>query len=206
VIGLRVETYFAKGFPGRKAATEAAMSYIILTEEKSMQVFLEALFKRHLPAIKYRVVPHEGKNDLKRSISSKLKLYKNSDEKVIVLIDQDSADCRSLKDEIVTLCQKSGATNYTVRIVCHELESWYLGDLSSVDSACGTRLAIRVGTRKFRDPDALGNPKQILKNETRQTSQLYIADQIGKVMSVESIAANTSKSFQVFRRTIGLCL
>jgi hypothetical protein len=183
------------------------MGYVFLTEEKSMQVFLETLLERHLPNTKYRVVPHEGKDDLKRSIPAKLKLYKNSDAKVIILIDQDSnPDCRSLKSDILSLCQKSGATNYMVRIVCHELEAWYLGDLFSVDSAVGTHLAKRQKTRKFRNPDALGSPKQILKKETGQTSQLHIARQVGSFMTAESIAANTSLSFQAFRRAVGLCL
>jgi hypothetical protein len=180
--------------------------YVFLTEEKSMKVFLETLLKRLCPNVSFLVVSHEGKGDLKKSIHSKLNLYKKClTTKVVVLIDQDSnPDCIKLKNEIVSLCNETGASNFFVRIVCRELESWYFGDLGSVDAALGTKLSKHKGKEKYRSPDSLVNPKEILRKETDQKGQLLIAEKIGKIMDANSVKSNTSKSFQVFRQTIGL--
>jgi hypothetical protein len=164
-----------------------------------MSTFLSALFKNIFPTLKFRVVHHEGKDDLKKSIINKLKAHSDANIRVIVLVDQDSSpDCKKLKQNIDDLCKKSGKENYKIRIVCHELESWYLGDLASIDVAFGTNLARDKGKKKYREPDKIANAKQMIKRITKQAGQIYIASKIGSAMTPESIAENKSKSFQSF--------
>lgn len=61
--------------------------------------------------------------------------YRQPETRFVVLIDQDSNDCIVLKDRLSGLCQEGGRENCLVRIVCHELESWFLGDLEAVGQA-----------------------------------------------------------------------
>ena len=107
-----------------------------LVEERSMAEVLKVLLPRILPAPwvlgeNYFIRPHEGKSDLQRSIPKKLKGFAQHKEQTtgfIIVQDQDSNDCLQLKQELVELCQANQAPNikFLVRIVCHELEAWYL--------------------------------------------------------------------------------
>ena len=77
--------------------------------------------------------------------------------KFVVMRDQDSADCLDVKRTLVATCAASGQ-ECIVRIACHELESFYLGDLEAVASALDQPgLANRQAERRYRDPDRLSN-------------------------------------------------
>lgn len=105
-----------------------------LVEERSMAEVLKVLLPRILPASwvldeNYFIRPHEGKSDLKRSIPKKLKGFAQHKEQTtgfIIIQDQDSNDCRQLKQELVALCKANQAPNikFLVRIV---FMSWRLG-------------------------------------------------------------------------------
>lgn len=106
-----------------------------LVEELSMAELLKVVLPRILPAPweldnNYYIHPHEGKSDLKRSIPTKLRAYRKRPFSTcfVVIQDQDSNDCKQLKQELVDLCKanKSDNITYLVRIVCHELEAWYM--------------------------------------------------------------------------------
>lgn len=167
-----------------------------------MQRFLEKILSTLYPQLRYRIVPHDGKSDLKKSIPQKVKVHCKDGAMVIVLIDQDNSDCLDLKSNLIELCRATGETNFKVRIVCHELESWYLGDLNAVDAAFGTKIAKLQNKNKFRNPDNLGNAKQELQRLIRQRGQLYIAEQLGSVMTMQGMKDNKSHSFQVFLKTL----
>jgi hypothetical protein len=46
--------------------------------------------------------------------------------------DQDSGDCKVIKDILRTKCVNADKPESIIRIVCHELESFFLGDLPAV--------------------------------------------------------------------------
>jgi len=115
------------------------------------------------------------------------------------LHDKDSTDCVILKQEIATLCVQAGHPETLIRIPCHELESWFLGDLTAVDHAFGTKLQKLQNKRKFHDPDKLGNAKEELKKYIPHYQQISGARAIAKQMSLTD---NRSHSFSVFIRGI----
>lgn len=52
-----------------------------------------------------------------------------------VLHDQDSHDCKQLKQQLKRLCDQNNKHKLLIRIVCRELEAWYFGDLDAVEKA-----------------------------------------------------------------------
>lgn len=63
------------------------------------------------------------------------------DSVFLVMRDQDRADCRDVKARLQDLVRATGKQDKTlIRIACHELESFYLGDLEAVEKS---RLGMR---------------------------------------------------------------
>ena len=74
----------------------------------------------------------------------------------IILHDQDSNDCIKLKNQLIERCQSRANFPFLIRIVCHELESWYLGNLDAIESAYPSFKANRFKNKpRFRNPDLL---------------------------------------------------
>ena len=100
---------------------------VFLLEEYSMKVLLEGLLPRLFPGLPFLCVPHEGKQDLEKSIPRKLRAWREPGVRFCVIRDNDGADCRKLKQSLVALCNEGGHGDALVRIACQELEAWYFG-------------------------------------------------------------------------------
>lgn len=171
------------------------MTLIFLLEERSMKEVLDIILPRILPPeVSYKTIPHCGKSDLRESIPHKLKAWREPDTKFIIVQDQDSADCKILKNELVELTKPFGR-EVLIRIVCRELESWYFGDLRAVSKAYGKDISALMLKRKYRNPDNIGNPKEELKKIFPKHQQLDGARKIAVHMDVSQ---NTSMSFNSF--------
>ncbi|MFM2313803.1 MAG: hypothetical protein RLZZ04_3079 [Cyanobacteriota bacterium] len=171
---------------------------IFLLEERSMEETLNALLPRIIPlGITYKCIPHEGKQDLEKSIPRKLKAWHQS-AKFIVIRDKDSADCLEAKQKLLELCQKGDRPDTLIRIVCHELESWFLGDLAAVEKG----LQLKAGkfsklqnNQKYRNPDNIAAAKQELQKIAPDYQPIRGSRAIAPHLNLQS---NTSKSFQIF--------
>lgn len=139
---------------------------VFLLEEPSMKALLEVLLPRIIPSyVNFKCIAHRGKQDLEKSIPRKLKAW-NTPAKFIIIRDQDSGDCLEIKQQLFDLCQQSGRSDVLIRIVCHELESWFLGDLAAVEKAFKLRtgkLNQKQNNTKYKNPDRLNSAKQELK-------------------------------------------
>lgn len=137
---------------------------VFCLEEPSAREMLQGILPRLLPpAVDTRFIVFDGKQDLQRELERKLRGWLTPGTHFIVMRDQDSADCHTVKRELTALCQRAGKPETLVRIACRELESFYLGDLAAVGEGLGLpRLATQQTTRKFRSPDQLNNAKQEL--------------------------------------------
>jgi hypothetical protein len=177
-----------------------------LVEEKSM----EELLRVFLPSVlshkwqldgNYFIRSFDGKNDLQKSIPKKVKAFSHWREPigVIVLQDQDSTDCKVLKNKLADLITSNGSLPFLVRIVCRELESWYLGDFYAIQSAYPNFKASNYNNKsKFREPDkcyASVELKKILPEFQKVTSAKKIAPYLNK-------STNSSESFQQFLKGI----
>jgi hypothetical protein len=175
---------------------------VFLLEEISMKAVLDQILPSILPEnVTFQTIKHEGKSDLEKSIPRKLRAFRIPDVQFVILRDQDSGDCHEIKQRISQLCFEGGRTDILIRIVCHELESWFLGDLLAVEKAFDLRGLARLQDKsKFRNPDKLGNPSNELKKIVPNYQKLGGSKEIAKHLNIRN---NRSISFNVF--IDGLC-
>jgi len=178
------------------------MSYdlIFLLEEQSTKAVLDAILPKLIPEhIIYICIAHQGKQDLAKSIPNKIKAFRfNPETKFVIIHDQDSHDCKNLKRKLLDLCQNAGESEIIVRIICHELESWFLGDLSAIEQAYKLNpesLSQKQDQRKFRDPDQLNSAKEELK---KLVPEYYPGTHSRAIAPYLSLSKNKSRSFQSF--------
>jgi len=170
---------------------------VFLLEERSIKEVLDVLLPRILPeGTDFKLIAHEGKSDLEKSIPRKLRAWRDSAVRFVVVRDCDSADCHVVKRRLHALCEEAGRLDSLVRIVCNELESWFLGDLLAVEKAFQLQgLAAKQEKRKYRDPDRLKNAKQELKKLAPRFQTLRGSRAIAHHMDPQR---NRSHSFHVF--------
>lgn len=174
---------------------------VLFTEETSMCVTLENLIYRFFPqrvkGIDWMVLPFSGKSDLERNIPLKMRGWKWGDPFFIILRDADGGDCVALKQRLADLAQPY-AREFKVRMVCQELESWFIGDCEAVKLAY-PRCVISNRTQKYRNPDCLTNASEELTKITGVSSKVTRAQLISAHLEP---SRNNSRSFQVLFETL----
>jgi len=81
-----------------------------------------------------------------------------------------------------------------VRIACHELESFYFGDLDAVEKGLGITNIVRYKNKaKYRDPDSIINPSYELEKLTNGSYQHVMGSR--SIAPHLSLDKNTSHSF-----------
>lgn len=171
------------------------LTLVFILEEDSMRVFLEGARNR-LPipeetVIEFRVA--EGYRDVRPLVRSTMRSWRQPNTRFVVLCDQDSADCRVRKDEILSAIPEHRRSEVLVRIVCRELEAWYFGDLGILSDRYRTFRQVQ-GRARFRSPDTLRQPsKQIV--ELTGLGKTQLAKDLGPILDLEH---NRSHSLRVF--------
>jgi len=168
---------------------------VFCVEGPSEKALLAGLLPRILPDhCQYHVIPFEGKRDMEQRLLMIMRGWRTPNTAFLILRDQDSADCETVKGKLTDICAQSGRGNYLVRIACHELESFYLGDLAAVEQGLRVKgLARAQGKAKYRVPDQIAGPGEELKRLTGGRFQkLQGARAIGPHLSLDG---NRSCSF-----------
>ena len=174
---------------------------VFFLEEPSAKEMLQGMLPKILPEqITTQYVVFEGKQDLEKRLSKKLSAWRSPDTLFVVMRDQDSGNCIAIKETLIDKCTKAGKPNTLVRIVCKELESFYLGDLKAVAQAIGpSNLESKQQSRLYRDPDKLNNAKNQLKMIAPTYQPLSGSRDIGKLLNIEE---NQSTSFNALVKGI----
>ncbi len=170
---------------------------VFLLEEESMKALLDVLLPQILPQeINFLCIPHEGKQDLEKSIPRKLRAWQTPDTSFVIVRDKDGADCIEIKNHLVNLCVQAGRNDSLVRIACHELESWFLGDLAAVEKAFNIKkLAEQQRNKKYKEPDKLSNASEELEKLVKGYRKVSGAKKIAAYMAIDQ---NYSHSFNCF--------
>lgn len=174
------------------------MELVLFLEERSAKVFLDGLLPRVLPPeVPFRTIPHNGKRDLQASLPRKLRGWRNPGARFVVVHDKDSNDCVELKTQLRDICQAARPDLHPlIRIACHELEAWYLGDFDALESAFpGFNASLFRHRAKFRDVDAIANAAEELGKLVPAYQKMSGSRELGKVLDA---GKNTSNSFRVF--------
>lgn len=174
---------------------------VLMTEEPSMLVTLESLITRFFPQrVKDRdwmVSAFSGKSDLEKNIPIKMRGWKWGNPFFIILRDADGGDCVALKEHLAGLANPWD-TEYKIRVVCQELESWFIGDCEAVRKAY-PRCVFSNETKSYRNPDRLTNASQELSKLTGDQTKLHRAKSISVHLEP---SRNCSRSFQVLFKTL----
>jgi len=176
------------------------ITLVFFLEEASAEALLEVLMRRMIVQkenIFVRYIVFEGKQDLEKKLARKLRGWKLPNSKFIVLRDQDSADCKTVKFNLLKLCPEDKKPHTLVRIACHELESWYLGDLDAVEHGLGlSGIAKYQGKNRYRNPDSIQAPSAELERLTNRNYQKISGSRaIGEYLNLNNTRSN---SFNVF--------
>lgn len=168
---------------------------VFFLEELSARRMLEGVLPRLLPDdVQPLFVVFEGKRDLEFNLPIKLRAWRLPDCRFVVVRDKDAGDCMLIKQQLVKLCTDAGQASVLVRIACHELESFYLGDLRAVEKGLSLNgLSKLQAKRQYRDPDRLTNPSQML---SRLTNGKYQKVSGSTAIGTElCLSSNCSNSF-----------
>jgi hypothetical protein len=166
---------------------------IFLLEEQSMKVLLDRPLPRLFPDLAFLCVPHEGKQDLEKSIPRKLRAWREPGVRYCILRDNDGGDCRALKSSLTELCRHGGRDDVLVRIACQELEAWYFGDTAALAEAFeDSALRALERRQRFRDPDAIDQPSKALLSYVPAFQKISGARRMGERLDWN----NRSSSFR----------
>ena len=174
----------------------------ILTEEPSIKNIFEVVLPQVLPQnMAFRILIHQGKKDLEKTLAEKItSLSKIKGAKILITIDQDTNDCKQLKQKLTGLIGKNCSCDYKIRIVCKELESWLLGDLSAIEKAFPRfRSMSFLKKTQMRDVDKIkGKPSDFLLSiipDYKDRKKLPKLEFSKKIAPFLDIANNSSVSF-----------
>jgi len=172
-------------------------------EEQSAKEMLEGLLPHIFPEqdleLEYNVF--QGKQDLQKHLPRMLlglNRYRGANTHFIVLLDQDSSDCKKLKAKIRRMCNEAGRPDVLIRIICRELESWYLADLRAVERGLDIpNLARRYQEKRiYRNPDAQHGPDEKLSKLTKGVyAKVRGSRRIGPYLDPENSRSPSFRNF-----------
>lgn len=176
------------------------MKYLVcFLEEPSAKEMLKSLLPRILPDdVNVKFIVFEGKQDLEKQIEHRLKHWQQPESIFLVMRDQDSGDCLTIKENLLKKVAESGKQNGTIiRIACHELESFYLGDLAAVEAGLGINgLGLKQNKKKYRTPDSLANAaEELFKLTDKKYQKVSGSRAIAPHLKIDG--SNRSHSFNV---------
>ena len=175
------------------------MELICFLEERSAKEMLRHLLPRLIgESIDTKYICFSGKGDLKKRLDAKINGYNSCEDRTLFLVmcDQDNEDCRALKDELLAKISEAGRRISLVRVVCRELESFYLGDLQAVEKGLDKKgIAKKQNSSKYRNPDEIRDAYEDLDKLTAGKYQKISGSRaIAQHLDIDN---NRSHSFKV---------
>ena len=167
---------------------------VFLLEERSAQVMLEGFLPKILSHSTHcRFIVFDGKQDLEKQLIKRIRGYRVPNARFVVLRDKDSEDCLEIKKRLKAKCVEAGRSDTLIRIACHELESWYLGDLVAVELGLKVSGIARHQSGLYNNPDEIVSPFQKLKTMAPNYQKVGGSRLIGHHLDITN---NRSKSFK----------
>lgn len=172
---------------------------VFFVEEPSMADLLDGLIPRLFPSLigEFQCIPHRGKNDLVKNVSGKIRAWREPNVRFVIVQDQNRSDCREVKAKLSDLCRQAGRSDTLVRIVCRELEAWYIGEPCALAKAFPSHtkeILKELGKRRYRNPDTVHQPSKVIAGLVPEFQKRSGAQRVAEHLSLD----NKSRSFQAF--------
>ncbi len=176
---------------------------IFLLEEPSMKAFLEEFLPRLVANWQhgkdYLLVSHEGKSDLEQSVRNKMRGWKEPGVRFVIVRDNDGGDCREVKHRLMEAC-RGREPEVVIRLVCQELEAWYLADAEALAQAYPeSRRKIGRLVKRHPDPDACQKPSRELERTLSGFRKMEAARRMGRLLVPDR---SRSASFRIFASAV----
>ena len=169
---------------------------VFFLEEGSMKELLDGLLPRLFPSLDFLCIVHEGKTNLERNLPNRLRGWRVPGDRFVIVRDNDGGDCYVLKERLRVLCRQGGREDTLIRIVCQELEAWYLGEPDAMADAFGDARLRNIGRQAaYRNPDARPKPSLDMERLTQGFQKSSGARRMAQYLTREN---NHSHSFAVF--------
>ena len=179
-----------------------APTLVCCLEEPSAREMLVGVLDRILPAgwnVQYIVF--EGKQDLLRRLEMRVRGWQLPNSMFLVLCDQDAQNCKCLKAQIAMIVHTTGKSA-KIRIACHELENFYLGDLAAVAKGLSCPSVVKLASKAiYRQPDLITNAPDQLKRITGNVYQ-KCAGSRAIAPYLDLVGGNRSNSFNALLAAI----
>jgi len=174
---------------------------VFLLEEPSARAMLQGILPRLFPEeVASKFLVFEGKQDLDKRLEQRVRGWLAPDAFFVVIRDKDAGNCQDIKQRLQEKLVHAGHPNSLVRIACHELESYYLGDLAAVEAGMNCRgLSNLQKKSKYRTPDNLTNPAQELAKlaDSKKADYQKVAGSRDIAAHMKLDGSNRSHSFNV---------
>lgn len=187
---------------------ESLRELVVLTEESSIEPVVRLMFEAvQSQDSVLKIIPHQGASDLEKSLGRKLRGWNNPQARFLILRDNDRADCRSRKNRLMDIVRSSGKERQArVRIVCQELESWFLADPAAVLAALKISDERRLRRNGRRVPDEIDYPLHELQGISVGYQKVIGARQISRCMSVpRNRSASFAATMSAITELVGDC-
>ncbi|AWB23122.1 hypothetical protein DA075_21290 [Methylobacterium currus] len=173
---------------------------MVLVEEPSIRIVIEAICGKLGASDLVRILEHEGKSDLERSIARKINGWRSPVlPYFIVSRDLDASERQALRTRLLALVPPHALGRTKVRVIVPELESWYLGDPAAlvaagvITPAAAQRITAQA---KFRDLCTLTGAKAEFRKIVGQPiGQIRTAHLLGAHLDLER---NNCRNFHAF--------
>lgn len=167
---------------------------VVFVEEPSAYEIARAVARKLGLLERVTVLKHQGAGDLERSLANKIANDPFPNSKFLILRDADNKDCRALKRNLQERVPPAKRARTVVRIVCQELEAWYLAQPKALTSAGALARPLPRNILNA-NVDAIGNPKRLFLGLAHDKGQIEHARRIGPELDIASTRSASFKHF-----------
>jgi hypothetical protein len=167
---------------------------IIFVEEPSAYEIVQALAVKLDLRDRVTILKHQGAGDMERSYASKIANDPFQNSKFLILRDADNKNCTALKRSLMEKVPRGSRGRALIRIVCQELEAWYLAQPEALAAAGALERPI-PRARLNANVDAIVDPKRLFLRHAHNKGQIEHARRIGPELDVASTKSASFKSF-----------
>lgn len=180
-------------------------NFVCIVEGRSDKEMLECIIPRltGISSDNIQCIYLSGKPSLKSKVEAKVTNYPVTNSVFLIVCDQDRDDCKELKQDLLSKIPPDRLHRTKVRIACHELESFYLGDLRAIGNVLNRpRLHTQQDKQRYRTPDERPKPSEDIEELVGKMNYRKVTFSREIAPHLRLDGSNRSKSFTNLTKAI----